>query len=104
MTILTRLQRWKESGIISSEHHPLLAGLSLREPFSIFLELNIPLYAGILAFVAGLGWTLGTWSQQLGDAVVLTILSAMFTVCFGYCFSHAAAWSPGEMPPPGLVF
>jgi hypothetical protein len=104
MTILTRLQQWKESGIISPEQHTLLAALSLGEPFSIFLELNILLYAGILAFVAGLGWTLSTWSQQLGDVVVLAILSAMFAAALGYCFSHAAAWSPAEMPKPGLVF
>jgi hypothetical protein len=104
MTILTRLQQWKEAGIISPEQHTLLAALSLGEPFSIFLELNILLYAGILAFVAGLGWTLSTWSQQLGDVVVLAILSAMFAAALGYCFSHAAAWSPAEMPKPGLVF
>jgi hypothetical protein len=104
MTILTRLKRWKESGIISSEQHTLLAGLSRGEPFSIFLELNILLYAGILAFVAGLGWTVSTWSQQLGDAVVLTILSAMLAACFWYCFSRAPTWSPAEIPSPSLVF
>jgi hypothetical protein len=104
MTILTRLKRWKESGIISSEQHTLLAGLSHGEPFSIFLELNILLYAGVLAFVAGLAWTVSTWSQQLGDAVVLTILSAMLAACFWYCFSRAPTWSPGDTPPPGLVF
>lgn len=36
-------------------------------------SLNVLLYADILAFVAGLGWTLGTWSQQL---LVLAVLSA----------------------------
>src|SRR5437879_11484138 len=57
VTILTRLEQWKESGILSSEQHTLLAGLSRAEPFSLFLELNVLLYAGVLAFVAGLGWT-----------------------------------------------
>jgi hypothetical protein len=104
MTILTRLKRWKESGIISSEQHTLLAGLSSGEPFSIFLELNILLYAGILSFVAGLGWTVSTWSQQLGDVLVLTVLSTMLAACFWYCYSRAPTWSPGETPPPGLVF
>jgi hypothetical protein len=100
MTILTRLKRWEESGITSSEQHTLLAGLSRGEPFSIFLELNILLYAGILAFVAGLGWTVSTWSQQLGDVLVLTVLSTMLAACFWYCFSRAPAWSPGETPSP----
>ena len=104
MTIFTRLEQWKERDIISPEQHTLLAGLSRGEPFSLFLELNILLYAGILAFVAGLGWTVSTWSQQLGDVLVLTILSTMLAACFWYCFSRAAAWAPGETPSASLVF
>src|SRR6266446_2981823 len=104
MTILTRLKQWKESGVISSEQHTLLEGLSRGEPFSLFLELNILLYSGILLFVAGLGWTVSTWSQQLGDILVLTILSTTLAACFWYCFSRAPAWSPAEVPSPSLVF
>jgi len=103
MTIAARLDQWKERGIISPEQHALLAGLSRSEPFSLFLDLNILLYAGILAFVAGLGWTVSTWSRQLGDVLVLAILSAMLAACFWYCFSRAPAWSRGETPSPSLV-
>jgi len=104
MTILARLKQWKESGVISSEQHTLLAGLSRGEPFSIYLELNILLYAGILLFVAGLGWTVSTWSQQLGDVLVLTVLSTMLAACSWYCFSRAPAWSSGETPSPSPAF
>jgi hypothetical protein len=103
MTILTRLEQWRERGIISPEQHTLLAGLSRSDPFSLFLELNILLYASILTFVAGLGWTVSTWSQQLGDVLVLTILTTMLAACFWYCFSRASAWSPGETPSTSLV-
>jgi hypothetical protein len=104
MTILTRLEQWKDHGTISPEQHTLLAGFSRGEPFSLFLELNILLYAGILAFIAGLGWTVSAWSQQLGDVLVLTTLSAIFAACFWYCFSRAPAWTPAETPSPSLVF
>src|SRR5271170_6874430 len=104
MTILTRLEQWKEQGVISPEQHTLLTGLSRAEPFSVFLELNVILYAGVLAFVAGLGWTITTWSEQLGDVLVLAILSALLAACFWYCFSRAPAWSPRETPSPSLVF
>jgi hypothetical protein len=104
MTILTRLEQWKEQGIISPEQHTLLAGLSRGEPFSLFLELNVLLYAGVLAFVAGLGWTISTWSEQLGDVLVLAILSTILAACFWYCFSRAPAWTPAETPSPSLVF
>jgi len=82
MTILARLEQWKEQGILSPGQHTLLAALSRGEPFSLFLELNLLLYAGILAFVAGLGWTVTTWSQQLGDVLILTALSAILAACF----------------------
>src|SRR5580658_10086433 len=104
MTILTRLEQWKEQSKISPEQHAHLAGLSRGEPFSLFLELNTLLYAGVLAFVAGLGWTVSTWSHQLGDVLVVTILSAILAACFWYCFSRAPAWSPSEIPPPTLIF
>src|SRR5580658_5854154 len=104
MTIRTRLEQWKEQGVISPEQHVYLAGLSRGEPFSLFLELNILLYAGILAFIAGLGWTISTWSKQLGDVLVLIILSAILCGCLWYCFSRAPAWSRAETPSPSLVF
>ena len=104
MTILARLERWKDQGAISLEQHAYLAGLSRGEPFSVFLELNILLYAGVLAFVIGLGWTVTTWSKQLGDVVILTVLSALLAACFWYCFSRASAWSLAETPAPNSIF
>jgi hypothetical protein len=104
MTVLTRLEQWKEHGKILPEQHAHLAGLSRREPLSLFLELNALLYAGVLAFIAGLGWTVSTWSRQLGDVLVLTVLSTILAACFWYCFSHAPAWSPAETPAPNPIF
>jgi len=104
MTIFARLEQWKEQGTISPEQYAQLSGLSRREPFSLFLEINILLYAGVLAFVAGLGWTVSTWSEQLGDVLVLVLLSAILVACFWYCFSRALPWSPAETRSPSPIF
>jgi len=104
MTILARLELWKEQGAISTEQEAHLASLSRGEPFSLSLELNLLLYAGVLAFVAGLGWTVSTWSQQLGDVVVLAILSIILAASFWYCFSRAPAWSVAETVAPTAIF
>ncbi len=104
MTILARLQQWQQQGKISPEQRAHLAGLSRGDPCSLFLELNVLLYAGVLAFVAGLGWTVSTWSHQLGDVVVLTVLSAILAASFWYCFSRTPAWSPTETPAPSPIF
>src|SRR6202046_4020179 len=104
MTILARLELWKEQGEISTEQQAHLGSLSRGEPFSLSLELNLLLYAGVLAFVGGLGWTISTWSQQLGDVLVLAILSIILTVSFSYCFSRAPAWSAAETAAPTPIF
>jgi Predicted membrane protein (DUF2157) len=104
MTILTRLDQWSAQGKISPEQHARLTGLIREEPFSLFLELNVLLYAGVLAFVAGLGWTVSTWSQQLGDVLILTLLSTILSASFWYCSSRAPAWSPAETDSPSPIF
>ena len=109
MTIHIRLEQWKSQGILTPGQHTLLAARSCNSPFSLYLELNLLLYAGILAFVAGLGWTVTTFSQQLGDVLILTALSAILAACFWYTFSRAPAWFPGEkpakeVPSPNLLF
>ena len=98
------MEQWKQQGAISPEQHAQLAGLVRGEPFSLFLELNVLLYAGVVAFVAGLGWTITTWSRQLGDILVLTILSAILAACFWYCFSRAREWSRAETLSPTPIF
>lgn len=104
MTILARLERWREQEKITAEQYSHLAALSRRDPLSLFLELNILLYAGVLALIAGLGWTVSTWSRQLGDVLVLTALSVIFGSCVWFCFSRASAWSPTETPTPTPIF
>ena len=103
MTILARLERWKEQGAISSEQQTHLSSLSRGEPFSLSLELNLLLYAGVLAFVAGLGWTVSTWSQQLGDVLVLAVLTIILVASLGYSFYRAPAWSAAETVAPAPI-
>lgn len=104
MTILDRLEQWKVRGAISPEQHSNLTGLVRAEPFSVFLEVNVLLYAGVMAFVGGLGWTVSTWSHQIGDVAVLSVLSSILAVCGWYCFSRAPAWWPAETPAPSPIF
>jgi hypothetical protein len=98
------LHRWREQGVLSGEQFALLDGLFRREPFSVFLELNVLLYAGVAAFIGGLTWTVQTYAHQLGDTVVLTFLSAIFLASLWYCFSRGPGWSAAETVSPNLVF
>ncbi len=104
MTMLARLELWKEQGLISPDQEAHFASVVREEPFSLSLELNLLLYTGVLAFVAGLGWTISTWSQQLGDVLVLVAVSILLAASFWYCFSRASPWSPSETAAPTPIF
>jgi hypothetical protein len=89
MALLSQLDRWKLQGAISPEQHALLTGLTRDEPCSLFLPLNFLLYAGVLALVGGLGWTIQTYAAQLGDVIVLAALTGILAGALWYCFTHA---------------
>ncbi len=104
MTMLTRLEQWRERGAITPEQMGQLSGFVRDEPFSLFFEINVLLYLGVVAFVAGLGWTVATWSRQIGDVLVVGVLFAILLGCFLYCASRAAAWSFAEVAAPSVMF
>lgn len=104
MTMPERMEAWKERGAISAEQHARFRSLVREEPFSLALEIHVLLYAGVVAFVAGLGWTVSTWSQQLGDALIVGVLSLLVGVSVWYCFSRATAWSRSVVASPTVWF
>ena len=96
MAMLDRLDRWKDQSTITAEQHTLFRNLVRDDPFSLFSELNILLYAGVLAFVIGLGWTVTTFSAKVGDVLVVSLLAAIIAASLYYCFKHAPVWSPNK--------
>jgi hypothetical protein len=103
MSIVDRLDRWKEHSAITAQQHALFTSLVRDEPFSLFAELNVLLYAGVLAFVVGLGWTVTTYSRQFGDVLVVTVLAAIIAACLWHSFSHAAPWSREKTLPHSFL-
>ena len=100
MSILDRMDHWKDRNIITAQQHALFSDLVRDRPFSLFAELNILLYTGVLSFIIGLGWTVTTFSKQIGDVLVVTVLTFIIGACMFYCFSRAPVWSSSEKTPP----
>jgi hypothetical protein len=104
MSVLPYLERWRETGAITGEQYAEIRELTRKDRFSVFLELNALLYLGVVAFVAGVGWTVRVHFERLGDAAILIPLTALLTACLRYCFARAAAYAPEEVAPPTFVF
>src|SRR4051812_28413786 len=104
MTTLEALERWRARGAISAEQEVVLAAIVRNDRFSVFLELNALLYLGVLAFVAGLGWTIRDHFASLGDAVIVVPLAVVFAACLYYCFRRAQSYEPTRIESPSFAF
>jgi hypothetical protein len=102
-TILNYLERWNGAGAITGAQHHVLSALVRKERFSVFAELNTLLYVGVLSFVAGVGWTIQTYSARLGDAAIVSALMIVFFSSLYYCFSRARPYSHDRVEPSGFA-
>jgi hypothetical protein len=104
MSLLAALDRWKDTGIITGSQHDTLTALVRKDRFSVFDELNGLLYLGVLAFIAGAGWTIQTYSARLGDLAILVTLTVSFAGSLYYCFARGAPYSNSQQESPTLAF
>ena len=104
MTVVERLSRWKDEGVITPVQFERLGAIVRKDRFSVSLELNALLYIGVLSIAAGLLWTVRTHFTELGDTAIVGALTVIVALCFGYCFSRARPYSPGEVESPTAIF
>jgi len=104
LTTLERLERWKEAGIITEAQGGALAEIVRRDRFSIYVELNVLLYVGVVSIVAGLGWTFRDYVVNLGDVAILSILGLLMAGAFGYCFTKGPGYSNDEIESSSFGF
>ena len=104
VTMLADLDRWKSSGAIRAEQHAVLSALVRKERFTVFVELHTILYLGVVAAIAGVGWTIQTHFQGLGDAAILSALTLALAGSLYYCFTRGRGYSTGRVESPGFAF
>src|SRR5229473_1989219 len=104
MTTLQRLVHWKDAGAITGEQYNAISAIVRKDRFSVFLELNALLYLGVLSLIAGIGWVIQAYVASLGDAAIISALTAILLACCYYCFSRSPAYSSGQVESPTLAF
>lgn len=104
MKLLADLERWKGTGAIRPEQCDALSALVRKDRFSVFVELHTLLYLGVASFIAGVGWTIQTHFQGLGDAAILSALTGLLAWSLYYCFSRGHAYSNARVEAPGFAF
>jgi hypothetical protein len=95
----------QSEGIISREQFRVLSELQSKKVFSLYMELRVAFYAGILFLAAGLGLTLKQYASELAtDIIIITALTAVLAASLAYCFSKGNGYAKGESQAPGMFF
>ena len=104
MTTLESLEAWRIDGTISEAQYAAIAPVVSRARISLFAELNVLLYLGVLAFAGGLAWTASVYSDTWGDFAILVPATALLLGCFAWCARHVPPDAHAQVQAPGLVF
>ncbi len=104
MTTLESLEAWRIDGTISEAQYAAIAPVVSRARISLFAELNVLLYLGVLAFAGGLAWTASVYSDTWGDFAILVPATALLLGCFAWCARHVPPYAHAQVQAPGLVF
>jgi Predicted membrane protein (DUF2157) len=104
LTTIERLERWKDSGVITEAQHGALVAIVRRDRVSLYVELHALLYVGVVSIVAGLGWTFRDYVVNLGDVAILSILGLLMAGSFGYCFTRGPGYTNDEVESSSFGF
>ncbi len=104
MTTERALAEWRDAGLIDADQYARLTALVRKDRFPVFLELNTLLYLGVIAFAAGLAWTIREHFASLGDAAILSALGAIFIASLTYCFARTGPYTNRQVDSPTFAF
>jgi hypothetical protein len=88
------------TGILNRDQAALLRRIYGRELFSVYWELRLLLYAGILTLTTGLGLLVAKHFASIGHEALLAAIALGSAGCFAYCLRRGGGFSPEEVPAP----
>src|SRR5678816_686876 len=94
----------RQKELITQEQFNVLEPIVNRKVISVFYELRIILYLGVMLFTAGVGILIYKNIGDLGHLISIIVLFILTAVCFYYAFTKAVAYSNGKTKPPTPFF
>ena len=98
------LDGWLTAGRLTAAQFDACDAVASRRRISLFAELNVLLYLGVLAFAGGLAWTGRAYSDRWGDLAILLPATALALGCLAWVVAKAPAYSSDRVLSPSLGF
>ena len=98
------LKELHEKNLLTDDQFARLELLTFRKIVSVFYELRIALYLGVLLFTSGMGILVYKNIGDIGHLLSIIALFALTVVCFVYTHRYAPDYSNARVKPPTPFF
>jgi hypothetical protein len=94
------LKELKDRNLLSEPQFNYLDDIFTRRIVSLFYELRIVLYLGVMLFTTGVGILIYMNIGDIGHVVVIGLLAILMILCFRHVFKFARPYDPKKIKPP----
>src|SRR5690349_9883429 len=94
------LKELREKDLLTNDQFIRLELLSSKKIVSVFYELRILLYLGVLLFTTGIGILIYKNIGDIGHMLSIAVLFVLTTVCFYFAFKNAADYKNERVSVP----
>ncbi len=88
------------AGILGRKQSALLRRIYSRELFSVYWEVRLLLYAGILILTTGLGLLIAKHFAAIGHLTLLAAIALSCAGCFAYCLRRGGGFAAERVAAP----
>jgi hypothetical protein len=93
------LNELRDKNFLTEDQHGQLDSILSKRVFSVYYELRIVLYLGVLLFTTGIGILIYKNIGDLGHLASIALLFILTAICFWYTFRNAMDYSNGKTTP-----
>jgi hypothetical protein len=94
------LRELKDRNLLSETQFNFLNEIFARRIVSVFYELRIILYLGIMLFTAGAGILIYLNIGEMGHLIAIIVLTILMALCIHHAFSFAKPYDHGKIKAP----
>ena len=93
-----------KQGLLSDESLKNTQKLFAKPVVSLYRDLNVLLYSGVLLLSSGLGILVYKNIDRIGHIAILSFIAAICLFCYAYCYRKMSPFSWGEVNSPDVLF
>ena len=97
---LTDLNELVNKGLLQKEQGEIIKDILTKRVISVYYELRLALYVGVLLFTTGIGILIYNNIGELGHLITIITLGVLTLSCFGYSFYKAVPYSNSKTLVP----